>query len=150
MKIHELMIPEVETSFAEARLSDAAERMKTREIGFLPITNPTTGALDGVLTDRDILMAALKHKKPLTEIRVGDAMTRSVRVCPQESDVSTAHALMREHHVRRLPVTDVGGRLVGVVSLDDLARAASGKRLSHARVDVAETLGAVGRSHLTP
>jgi len=148
MNIHDVMTLKVETSHPEALLAEAARQMKNREIGFLPITNNTTGALDGVLTDRDICMAALDTKKPLTEILVRDAMTRSVRACAEDVDLPTAHALMREHHIRRLPVTDASGRLVGVLSLDDLARVASGKRFSHARVDVAETLGAVGRSHL--
>jgi len=147
VKIHELMVSKVETIRPEAPLAEAARMMKQREIGFLPITNPTTGALDGVLTDRDICMAALAQQKPLTEIHVRDAMTQSVRTCSHDTDLSTAHAIMREHKVRRLPVTDGGGKLVGVLSLDDLARAASGKRLSHARADVAETLGVVGRSH---
>ena len=148
MKIQDVMTLKVETSHPETPLAEAAQRMKNREIGFLPITNSTTGALDGVLTDRDICMAALEKQKPLTEILVRDAMTRSVRECAEDMDLQTVHALMRENHIRRLPVTNASGQLVGVISLDDLARAASGKRLGHARVDVAETLGAVGRSHL--
>ena len=148
MKIQDVMTRQVATAHPDHTLSEAARLMRQRDCGFLPITNGATGGLDGVITDRDICMAALGHDLPLTRIRIGEAMTHAVRACGEHADVSVAHALMREHHVRRLPVTNAEGRLVGVVSLDDLARLSRRKLLGQARAEVAETLGVVGRSYL--
>ena len=114
MKIHDLMTPHVETAHPDTPLSEAAQRMKDREIGFLPILNPATGKIDGVLTDRDICMAALERNAPLSALHVREAMNHQVRSCREDTDVTKAHALMRTHHVRRLPVTNTSGSLVGV------------------------------------
>jgi CBS domain-containing protein len=148
MKVRDLMISHVETSHPESPLSEAARQMRDHRIGFLPITNRATGGLDGVLTDRDICMAAATKNVPLSELHVREAMTSMVRSCDVEESLDTAHALMRKHHIRRLPITNSGGRLVGVLALDDLAKEASRSPLSHQRQDVATTLRAVGHSHL--
>lgn len=148
MKIQDLMTTQVVKVRPDQNLAEAARFMKESEIGFLPVAHPTTGALEGVLTDRDICIAALDRGQSLGDIRVDDVMSRSVYACDDSGDLISAHELMREHHVHRLPVTNREGRIVGVLSIDDLARAASNKVLSHSRSQVAETVGIIGRSHL--
>jgi CBS-domain-containing membrane protein len=79
-----------------------------------------------MLTDRDICMAALFQGKPLHELKVADAMSRDIRVCDVDDRLADVEQLMRETKIRRVPVTDEAGGLVGIVSLVDLARAAHG------------------------
>jgi CBS domain-containing protein len=91
--------------------------------GFLPVLRDETNRLlIGVITDRDIAMAAYTQSKTLWAVPVSVAMARAVRVCHPSDDVSVAAALMRLKQIHRLPVIDNEGRLVGVVSLSDIAR----------------------------
>ena len=75
----------------------------------------------GFLTDRDICMAAYTQGGPLHALRVQTAMARRIVSCSPEDDITDAARVMRENGVRRLPVVDTAGELVGLLSLDDIA-----------------------------
>jgi CBS-domain-containing membrane protein len=77
-----------------------------------------------MITDRDICMAAYTQGKPLQEIRVQSAMSKDVVSCKSTDSLEQAEELMRRNKVRRLPVVDAEKRLVGLLSLHDVARAA--------------------------
>jgi CBS domain-containing protein len=101
-----------------------------------------------MLTDRDICMAALFQGRPLHELRVADSMSRDIRVAKLDDRPEDVELTMRELKIRRVPVTDEDGRLVGIVSLADLARAARVGAASHkeevvSERDVGHTLAAI-------
>jgi CBS-domain-containing membrane protein len=86
--------------------------------------------------------------KPLGELKVADAMSRGIRVCALDDRPEDVELLMREQRIRRVPVTDFSGALVGIVSLADLALAARGRATSRepgvvSERDVGHTLAAI-------
>lgn len=121
MNIDELMTRDVATVTRSASLSDAGRLMFERDCGFLPVVDAPGGTLCGVITDRDICMGGVTQRRPLEMIPVTTSMSADIVTCNATDDVKTAHALMREHRVRRLPVIDDQRHVVGVISLNDLA-----------------------------
>lgn len=124
MKVHDLMMWEVESCRPECDLAEAAMIMWRRDCGIVPVVDNPSDKLIGVITDRDICMAtATQHKDPHS-IRVGDVMSRKLYTCSPTDDVRIAMKAMKEGQVRRLPVVDENGTLRGVISLNDIALAA--------------------------
>lgn len=128
MKVSETMTGEVLCCAADSNSNEAAHLMWERDCGFVPVTERESGRLVGVVTDRDLCMAAYTKGRPLHEIPVGDVMSRTIVSIKAEDDVARAFELMRRHQLHRLPVVDARGELVGVVSLTDLARTAGRRR----------------------
>jgi len=149
MRIEELMTRDIKVCLATDTLNHAAELMWNHNCGFLPVVrDEATRALIGVITDRDIAMAAYTQGKTLWAIPVSVAMARGVKVCHPTDVVGTAEALMRLKQVHRLPVTDDDGRVIGVVSLNDIARCSQSEGQGQDRISVtgvAETVSAVSR-----
>jgi CBS domain-containing protein len=123
MQVKECMSVSVRVARTVDRLDVAARVMWDGDCGFCPVVDGS-GQLVGVLTDRDLCMAAYTQGRPLGEIPVASAMARSLRACRPEDTVAVALQTMAEIQVHRLPVIDARGMVVGVVSLSDLLRAA--------------------------
>lgn len=118
MKIREAMTHDVALASPEQTLADAARMMAERDTGALPVGEDDR--LVGMITDRDIVIRGVaKELGPETPIR--EVMSREVLYCFQDEDVEHVAANMGEQQVRRLPVLDREKRLVGIVSLGDLA-----------------------------
>ncbi len=81
-----------------------------------------------MLADRDICMAALFQGVPISGVKVSAVMSRQLFDCTSDDDLSAAQAIMREKKVRRLPVLNEEGRIVGLLSLSDIARQADEDR----------------------
>ncbi len=149
MKVGELMSSEVKVCTDTDTLNRAAQLMWEFDCGCIPIISANgDGRLVGVVTDRDIAMAAYTQGKPLWAIPVGTAMARSVIVCHADDGISHAERLMRDNHIRRLPVLDQNEVLVGMLSLNDVAREAehelaTGRRAEVTSEGVLQTLAAV-------
>jgi CBS domain-containing protein len=104
----------------------------------------------GIVTDRDLCMAAYTRGRPLHEMRVESMMSTALRTCRDTDAVEVAERTMADAQVRRLPVVDDHGRLVGIVSIADLARAPRGAHRRQALADVGETLAALSRPRRLP
>lgn len=104
---------------SDANISEAAIKMQHHGVGFLPVVKD--GWVAGVITDRDILLRCLAHAGIGFGVTVAHVMTRSFRQCMPDQDIQTAAAIMGDHQVRRLPVCDGMGNLVGVLSVGDIA-----------------------------
>jgi CBS domain-containing protein len=150
MTIEALMTRDVRYCRPDHTLDYAAAQMWDRDCGCVPVcVDDGEPRVIGMLTDRDICMAALFQGRPLHELKVADAMSREIRVSKLHDRPEDVELLMREVKVRRVPVTDEAGGLVGIVSLADFARAARGPRTSRggtesvAERDVGHTLGAI-------
>ncbi len=126
MKVKEIMTFGVRTCSASDTLRQAAALMAIHGCGFIPVVAASdgTGGIEGVVTDRDIVLAAFREDTPLSAIPVTTAMSRDVTVCYVDDSVSLAEKLMCDNRVRRLPVLDFDDKLAGVISLDDIARQA--------------------------
>ena len=100
--------------------------MKELNVGFLPVCEKATSRLVGVCTDRDVAMALTNNRRP-DELKLADVMTRDPVTCRPDDDVHSCALTMERRQVRRVPVVDPDMRLLGVVSLADLARKAVGR-----------------------
>jgi CBS domain-containing protein len=102
-------------------LHRAAQIMWDRDCGAVPVVD-ADGRLIGVLTDRDICMAAYTQGRPLTSMSVASVLSGRVHSCTPSDSIDDAVAQMRSNRIRRLVVLDGSRHVVGMVSLADLAR----------------------------
>jgi CBS domain-containing protein len=118
VKIGEVMTSGVITCTPETSAATAAALMLQGDCGILPIVDH--GALVGVVTDRDLFIALGTRNLRPTELTVGEVASKRVWTCRSNDEVSAALATMNTQRVRRLPVTDDAGRVIGVLSVNDL------------------------------
>ena len=123
MKVRDIMTREVVSCDKETTLAAAARLMLVGHFGTLPVVDDQ-GRLAGIITDRDIAMAAAALDKSAGHIAVHEAMTATVRRCFSDDDVDAVLKQMAEARVQRLPVIDFAGHVAGIVSIDDIARPA--------------------------
>jgi CBS domain-containing protein len=140
MNVGELMAKDVRTCAPDDSLNAAARIMWEADCGCVPVVRD--GRLVGVVTDRDLCMAAYTKGRSLHEVRVREAMSRAVRTCRPTDTVESALETLREAKVRRLPVVDERCEVVGLFSLSDVARAVAALRRLRARREAGEQLAA--------
>jgi CBS domain-containing protein len=128
MKISEIMTTSFEMIDSTNSLREAAQRMKSLNVGFLPVKEGTM--LLGVLTDRDIVVRALAQGRNPDTTQVKDIISSEIVYCYEDDSIEDAARLMEEHQVRRLIVTDHDRTPVGIVSLGDIAVTTGEERLS--------------------
>lgn len=139
MRVQELMTRQIKSCAPEDSLERAAQLMWESDCGALPVSaGDGANRIVGMITDRDITMSALFQHKTLGDLRVNEAMAKSVETCHASDSVTQAEKIMREARIRRLPVLDGTGALVGMISLADLAREAYRERMRD-RKDITET-----------
>lgn len=151
LRVQQLMTHNAQVCKPADSLADAANRMWDQDIGALVVVDEEGRAL-GMLTDRDICMSAMMTGLPLAAARVADAMSKTLFSVAAQDSIDTVEIVMREHQVRRVPVIDSEGRVVGVLSQNDLVREAarqrerdiSTKELS--AIAVTATVASIGRS----
>jgi CBS domain-containing protein len=114
------MTREVQCTRPDATIVDAAREMKKLDVGSLPVCGDND-KLVGMITDRDIVIRAVADRRDMQEVKVQDIMTPDVQFCMEDHPVEHAARIMREQQIRRLVVLNKNRRLVGIVSLGDLA-----------------------------
>jgi CBS domain-containing protein len=120
MKIREAMTSDVRTVGLEASIREAARLMAETDVGALPVA--AGDRLAGMVTDRDIAVRAIAIGKG-PETTVGEVMTHEVLYCFDDDEVADVCENMADMQIRRLPVVNADKRLVGIVSLADIADA---------------------------
>ena len=128
MQLKEIMTRNVEVIRPESTVAEAAEKMKSLDVGPLPVCDGER--LVGMVTDRDITLRATADGKDPNTTRVLDVMTPEVFYCYDDQDIAAAALTMEEKQIRRLPIVDRNHRLVGIISLGDLAVDAEDESLS--------------------
>jgi CBS domain-containing protein len=118
MEVRDVMTEAVVTAPETASVREVAEVMRERNVGAIVLTAPD-GALAGVITDRDVAVAVVADGRPVEGPAAGHASAPVVTGEPQMA-LEEAAELMARFGIRRLPVMD-GGRLTGIVTLDDIA-----------------------------
>jgi CBS domain-containing protein len=121
MKLSEIMTPEVEILQPDDTLKLAAQKMRDRDIGFLPVCDGES--LMGVLTDRDITIRAFADGMDINVMLGRDLMTTPAIYCFDDQDITEGTKVMAENQIRRLVILSrENERVVGVISLGDLVR----------------------------
>jgi CBS domain-containing protein len=118
-RVKDLMTPQAEVISPDATAEDAASTMKTLDIGVLPVCDEE--GLVGILTDRDLAVRVIAAKRDPKAVLVGEAMTPSVVYCFEDDEIERAAAVMAGQQIRRLPVLAKNRKLVGMISLGDIA-----------------------------
>jgi len=140
MNVKDIMTRDVEVVHPDDAIKEAARKMRDRDIGFLPVCDGDR--LVGVVTDRDLILRGLAEgTDPATNIG-RDLMTSPVVYCFDDQDVKEATRLMEDHQIRRVAVLRrEDKRLVGVLSLGDIARSSTRKVSGEVLESVSEPAG---------
>lgn len=120
MKIAEIMTRDVHTCTPADTLATAAQIMWEHDCGAVPVVD-REHRIVGIITDRDLAMAAQLQGVALHDSSVAGAMARDIKCCSPQDTPATVQALMQQHKIRRIPVIEADRRLVGIVTLGDLA-----------------------------
>lgn len=145
MQISSLLQCDVVTCTDRDSLERVAQLMWERDVGCLPVVDDDRRVV-GMITDRDVCMAAFLTGAPLRSIAVSSAMSKEVASCTAQHEVVEVERIMRTRQIRRMPVVTETGALSGMVSLNDIAVAASCGKIP--AIDVAKTLSAVSHPRL--
>jgi CBS domain-containing protein len=142
MQVKDIMTGEPRVCTPDTTVGAAAQLMWEGDCGILPVVDD--GDLVGVVTDRDMYIALATRNERASHLRVGAVATRTVVTCSPEDNVQEALATMKEARVRRLPVVGFGNAVLGILSLNDILRAATTSKM---RNDVVDTLQAICTHH---
>ncbi|HWO11560.1 MAG TPA: CBS domain-containing protein [Polyangiaceae bacterium] len=126
MRCDELMKRDVRSVRPQDTAQLAAQRMRDENLGFLPVCDDS-GQVLGTITDRDLAIRVLAGGMP-ADTHVEDVFTHEVIACDPADDLHDAQAMMARFHKSRIMCLDAGQRLVGVISLSDIAQQASEAR----------------------
>jgi len=137
MKLKDIMTPDVECVRPGDTLQAAARKMKSLDVGPMPVCGDNDKII-GMLTDRDITIRATAEGLDPKTAKVQDAMTEDVAWCFEDQDTGDAAKLMQERQIRRLLVMDRDKRLVGIVSLGDMATEGKKKQAGEVLQEVSE------------
>lgn len=127
MIVRDIMNQDVKLVSSQTTIQDAAEKMDSSNVGFLPIGD--SDQLMGTLTDRDIVVNAIAKGKDPQRTKVADILDPALVCCQEDEDVEEVARSMSERQVRRMPIVDANKHLVGVVSVGDLAQHLSPDRV---------------------
>ena len=120
MQLIDVMTRNAECIKPSDSVMHAARRMRDMEVGSLPVCDQNS-RLAGMITDRDITIRCTADGHDPKEVAVADIMTPEIIYCFEDDDIHEAAAVMEEHQIRRLPVLNREKRLVGIVTLGDMA-----------------------------
>ncbi|HEY3931728.1 MAG TPA: CBS domain-containing protein [Verrucomicrobiae bacterium] len=119
MKIKNIITPSPRCVSPNASLVEAAAQMKALDTGWLPVCE--NDRLIGTLTDRDIIIRSVAEGFDPNIVAVRQIMSRDIIYCFEDHDIEDAAQSMQKNQIRRLPVLDQNKRLIGIISLGDLA-----------------------------
>jgi predicted transcriptional regulator len=123
MKVKDAMHAGVTWVDPETRVGELARMMRDQDIGSIPIGE--NDRLVGMVTDRDIVCKGLADGKDMASLTARDVMSGPIIYCRAEEEIDDAVRIMEEHEIRRLPVINEDKRMVGMLSMGDIADCAS-------------------------
>ncbi len=119
MKVKEIMTENPKVIQPGTSIKEAAGIMRDLDVGVLPIADGDN--MSGILTDRDIVIRAVAEGKDPGEVKAGEIASGDITWCYEDEDVEEVSGKMKKDKIRRLPVVNREDKLVGIVSLGDLA-----------------------------
>jgi CBS-domain-containing membrane protein len=120
LRCRDIMTRNVTTCRRDTPITEVARIMRDEDIGAVPVIG-NDGKLEGIITDRDIVVSGLNSDKNDSELRAEDCMSTDLFTANQNDRIVEVINDMGDHKVRRVPVTDSRDRLVGIVSMADIA-----------------------------
>lgn len=129
MKVERAMHRDAEWRAPDTPLLELAKLMREEDIGSIPIGE--NDRLIGMVTDRDICCRAVAEERDLSKLTARDVMSTGIVYCEADDDLEEATELMEKKQIRRLPVINEQRRLVGMLSLGDIAAAAPERQTGH-------------------
>ena len=146
MKVRDIMTKTAFSCRSGMSLAEAGALMWEHDCGLLPLLNDA-GKVIGVITDRDVCIALSTRDRLPSEIRIGEVARSSVIVCSPDDDIHSALKTMSKERIRRLPVVNTDGSLVGILSMNDMvlqAEKGDGRRPEISFDDIVRTFQAIG------
>ncbi len=141
MKVKKLMTADIAYCSAEDNLTKAVEIMWQRDCGAVPVVDGEM-KITGMITDRDIAVAAASRNQKPSQIKIGEVMSNRVFFCKELDDAEEALRKMRRAKIKRLPVVGENGELAGIISITDFVLKAP-----KLKKKVFSTLKAIGKPH---
>ena len=135
-RIRDIMTSNPSTVEPDKTVVDAARIMKQEDAGVVPVTE--NGRLTGMVTDRDIAIRVVAEGKDPQSTTVREVASKDLVTIDPQQDLDEALRLMAKHQVRRLPVVEEDGRLVGVVAQADVARQADDTQTGQVVQEISE------------
>ncbi len=121
MKVKDCMCNDVCCVKPETKINEVAKLMSEHHIGCIPVCD-TNNCICGIVTDRDVLLRSVCCNKDLNTTPVSDIMTCNVCTCKEDDEMSNAESKMGQNQIRRLPVCDNQNKVVGILTIGDLAQ----------------------------
>jgi len=141
LRASDIMTENPETVTPEATLAEAARKMRDLNVGIIPVVDSEQNRrLRGVVTDRDIAIRAVADGKDVNSTTVSEVMTTDLETCNKNDSVRDIVSVMQREQVRRVPITDREGRLVGIVAQADVATELEGHTGDHLLADAVERI----------
>jgi CBS domain-containing protein len=146
MKVTDVMSKGVTCCGSDSPLQDVAAMMVDCDCGEIPVTDGR-GRLIGVVTDRDITCRAVAQGRNPLQLSAADVMTSPAITVEAEASVQDCCEVLERNQIRRVPVVDASGVCIGIVSLADIAREASGRKTAEVVKEVSRpSVGAAART----
>ena len=120
MKVKDCMCEDVCTIKPESTLREVAKIMSEKHIGCMPVCDDNN-CVCGIITDRDLVLRGIACNKDINNTKVSDIMTCNVCSCKESDDITNAETKMGQKQIRRLPVCDENNKIVGILTIGDLA-----------------------------
>ena len=120
MKVKDCMCEDVCTIKPESTLKEVAKMMSEKHIGCIPVCD-NNNCVCGIITDRDLVLRGIACNKDINNTKVSDIMTCNVCSCSETDDITNAETKMGQKQIRRLPVCDENNKIVGILTIGDLA-----------------------------
>ena len=121
MKVKDCMCNDVCCVKPETNLKEVAKIMSQNHIGCLPVCD-NNNSICGIVTDRDLVLRCIACDKDINSTPVSDIMSCNVCTCKETDDITNAQSKMGQKQIRRLPVCDNNNKIVGILTLGDLAK----------------------------
>jgi CBS domain-containing protein len=134
--VQDLMTSNPKTIASDSSVVEAAKVMRDEDVGIVPIVDGDR--LVGTITDRDIAIKVVAEAKDVQSTTVGQVASRDLVTVDPQQDLDEALRLMAQHQVRRLPVVEEDGRLVGILAQADVAREASPEQTGRVVEEISE------------
>jgi CBS domain-containing protein len=136
MKAREIMTANPRTVTPDMNLPEVARLMQSEDVGIVPVVDSAgSKQLVGVITDRDIALRVVAEGRDANSVRVSDVMSTNVRTCREDDSVDDVMDVMGQEQVRRVPIVDERGALVGIVAQADVVLQAKDDRKAERTVE---------------
>ena len=129
MKVQDIMTGQPRSLTPDSTAREAAQLMKSEDVGMLPVVRSAGSKnIVGVVTDRDLAIRHVAEGHSSPDCPVSEAMSSNVKTCKENDSVDDVMRVMGREQVRRIPIVDERGDLVGIVAQADIAREADDKK----------------------